>query len=124
MTKLGDKSGGPSGARSGAASREYGRRRVLFKAAAVFTLFGAGFGAELGAAAEARAEAPARLMVLGDSLAAGFGLPTAQAFPARLEAALRARGHDIQVVNAGVSGDTSAGGLARLDWVLRQQSPR
>jgi acyl-CoA thioesterase-1 len=78
----------------------------------------------LGVLAPARAEAPARLMVLGDSLAAGFGLPSAQAFPARLEAALRARGHDIQVVNAGVSGDTSAGGLARLDWVLRQASPR
>ena len=63
-------------------------------------------------------------MVLGDSLAAGFGLPSALAFPTRLEAALRARGHDIQVVNAGVSGDTSAGGLARLDWVLRQAHPR
>ena len=57
-------------------------------------------------------------MVLGDSLTAGFGLPREDAFPARLEAALRAEGHAWQVIDAGVSGDTSAGGLARLDWVL------
>lgn len=64
-------------------------------------------------------------MVLGDSLAAGYGLPSAElAFPARLEAALRARGHQVQVFNAGVSGDTSAGGLARVEWVLRQANPR
>ena len=56
--------------------------------------------------------------MLGDSLTAGFGLPRAQAFPAQLERALRARGRDVTVVDAGVSGDTSAGGLARLPWVL------
>jgi acyl-CoA thioesterase-1 len=114
-----DKIRGPEGSAStsGTASPEYGRRRFLFNAAAAITVAGA-------AAPVARAETQARLMVLGDSLAAGFGLPAPQAFPARLEAALRARGHDIQVVNAGVSGDTSAGGLARLDWVLRQASPR
>ncbi len=59
-----------------------------------------------------------RLMVLGDSLTAGYGLPSAQAFPVRLEAALRARGIAVTVLNAGVSGDTTAGGLARLDWSL------
>ena len=59
-----------------------------------------------------------RIVVLGDSLAAGYGLPAEDAFPARLEAALRAEGHEWRVVDAGVSGDTSAGGLARLDWVL------
>ena len=59
-----------------------------------------------------------RIVVLGDSLTAGFGLPREDAFPARLEAALRAEGHPWQVIDAGVSGDTSAGGLARLDWVL------
>ncbi len=59
-----------------------------------------------------------RIVVLGDSLTAGFGLAREDAFPARLEAALRAEGHRWQVVDAGVSGDTSAGGLARLDWVL------
>ena len=59
-----------------------------------------------------------RIVVLGDSLTAGFGLAREDAFPARLEAALRAEGHEWQVVDAGVSGDTSAGGRARLDWVL------
>jgi acyl-CoA thioesterase-1 len=59
-----------------------------------------------------------RLMVLGDSLTAGYGLPSAQAFPVRLEAALRAKGVAVTVINAGVSGDTTAGGLARLDWSL------
>ena len=57
-------------------------------------------------------------MVLGDSLTAGYGLPSAQTFPVRLEAALRARGIAVTVLNAGVSGDTTAGGLARLDWSL------
>jgi len=61
---------------------------------------------------------PVKLLVLGDSLAAGFGLALQDAFPARLEADLKARGLDVKVVNGGVSGDTSAGGLARLDWVL------
>lgn len=60
-------------------------------------------------------------MVLGDSLTAGFGLPREDAFPARLEAALRAGGHAWQVIDAGVSGDTGAGGLARLDWVLADE---
>jgi acyl-CoA thioesterase-1 len=54
----------------------------------------------------------------GDSLTAGYGVPAAQAFPARLEAWLHERGIAAQVVNAGVSGDTTAGGLARLDWAL------
>ena len=58
------------------------------------------------------------IVVFGDSLTAGFGLPREDAFPARLEAALKAQGHEWRVVDAGVSGDTSAGGLARLDWVL------
>ena len=62
-----------------------------------------------------------RIAVLGDSLTAGFGLPREDAFPAGLEAALRAKGHAWQVIDAGVSGDTSAGGLARLDWVLADE---
>lgn len=66
----------------------------------------------------ANAAEPIVVAVLGDSLTAGFGLAADQAFPARLEAALRAAGEDVRVINAGVSGDTSAGGLARLDWVL------
>ncbi|HEY4135554.1 MAG TPA: arylesterase [Alphaproteobacteria bacterium] len=59
-----------------------------------------------------------RLLVLGDSLAAGYGLPAEEAFPAQLERALRAKGHNVNVIAAGVSGDTSAGGRARLDWSL------
>lgn len=62
--------------------------------------------------------APITLLALGDSLTAGYGLPAAEAFPVQLEAALKAKGRDVRVVNAGVSGDTSAGGLARLDWAL------
>ncbi len=57
-----------------------------------------------------------RLVVLGDSLTAGLGLPPGEAFPDRLQAALRARGWDVEVLNAGVSGDTAADGLARYDW--------
>ena len=59
-----------------------------------------------------------RVVFLGDSLTAGFGLAEQEAFPAIVGELLAARGTPIEVVNAGVSGDTSAGGLARLDWVL------
>ena len=62
--------------------------------------------------------APIRLLVLGDSLTAGYGLPRDDGFQAVLAAALRARGMDVTIVDGAVSGDTSAGGLARLDWVL------
>lgn len=61
-----------------------------------------------------------RIVAFGDSLTAGYGLIESEAFPARLEAALRARGLDVAVVNAGVSGDTSRGGLERLDWTLAE----
>lgn len=62
--------------------------------------------------------APIRLLVLGDSLSAGYGLPHADGFEAQLQAALRARGHDVRIIDGAVSGDTSADGRARLDWVL------
>ena len=65
----------------------------------------------------ARAETQT-LLALGDSLTAGLGLDPTQAFPAKLEAALKAKGHDVVVLNAGVSGDTAAQGAARLDWAL------
>ena len=58
------------------------------------------------------------IVALGDSLTAGFELPQDKAFPAMLERALKAKGHDVKVVNAGVSGDTAEAGLARLDWAL------
>ena len=59
---------------------------------------------------------PLRLVVLGDSLTAGYGLPQEAAFPAVLERALKAKGYKVEIANAGVSGDTSSGGLDRLDW--------
>ena len=59
-----------------------------------------------------------RLVVVGDSLVAGLGLAAPQSFTGILEQKLKAKGHDLVVVNAGVSGDTAADGLARLDWAL------
>jgi acyl-CoA thioesterase-1 len=64
------------------------------------------------------AEPPVRVLALGDSLTAGYGLERAKAFPAQLERALRGQGLNVTVENAGVSGDTSAGGRARLAWLL------
>ena len=69
------------------------------------------------AGAPARAET-IRILALGDSLTAGYGLDLADTFPVRLERALRADGLDVAIINAGVSGDTTAGGLARLGWAL------
>ncbi|MBZ9796985.1 arylesterase [Mesorhizobium sp. ES1-4] len=60
--------------------------------------------------------APYKIVGFGDSLMAGFGLGPGEGFTDKLQAALRARGHDVTVANAGVSGDTTSGGLARLDW--------
>jgi acyl-CoA thioesterase-1 len=64
----------------------------------------------------AAAERPVRIVALGDSLTAGFGLPGKDAFPAQLQRALAAKGTEVEIANAGVSGDTTTGGLARLDW--------
>lgn len=64
----------------------------------------------------AAADRPVKIVVLGDSLSAGLGLPTDSAFPARLAQALKAKGIAVSVANAGVSGDTASGGLGRLDW--------
>lgn len=61
---------------------------------------------------------PLTILAFGDSLVAGFGLGSRDGFTAKLEAALRAKGVEARIVNAGLSGDTSAGGLARLDWAL------
>ena len=85
----------------------YGPRRGILKAAALVLALGG----------VARA-APVRLLVLGDLLAAGYGLAQADGFQARLAAALRARGHDVVMVDGAVSGDTAAGGRARLEWAL------
>lgn len=60
--------------------------------------------------------AQTKIVMLGDSIVAGFGLAARDSIPVRLEAKLRAQGYDVRIVNAGVSGDTTAGGLARLEW--------
>jgi len=62
-----------------------------------------------------------RVVFLGDSLTAGLGVDASQAFPAVLGATLKGQGTPVEVVNAGVSGDTTAGGLRRLDWLLKQK---
>lgn len=72
-------------------------------------------GAMFSFAVPARADA-VQIVGFGDSLMAGFGLGPGEGFTEQLQDALRAKGHDVAVANAGVSGDTSSGGLARLDW--------
>ena len=91
------------------ADASYGifRRAVQISALAIFAAL------SLAGAAAAR---PLRLVALGDSLTAGYGLPPGQDFPDVLGRALKAKGWDVEMVNAGVSGDTAADGLARFDW--------
>jgi acyl-CoA thioesterase-1 len=76
-----------------------------------FLAIGAGSGTEA-------AERPLKLVAFGDSLTAGYGVAADEAFPAKLEKALRAKGYAVDVINAGVSGDTTSGGLDRLDWSI------
>ncbi len=76
----------------------------------MLTAFGLGFGAS--------AAAPLKILMLGTSLTQGYGLPPGTEIPAVLQAKLKATGVDARVINAGVSGDTSASGLSRLDWSL------
>lgn len=99
-----------SGLRPGARLPSYRGFAGILKPAAL--------AAALAAAPAPAAPEPARLLVLGDSLAAGYGLARERAFPALLQSALDARGLEVVVLDAGVSGDTSAGGLARVPWVL------
>jgi len=68
------------------------------------------------AAFAAPADAPVKIVVLGDSISAGFVLPVQDALPAKLAGALKAKGVAATIANAGVSGDTASGGLERLDW--------
>jgi acyl-CoA thioesterase-1 len=73
------------------------------------------------AAAPCHAGAPMKLLAIGDSLTAGYGLPPDESFAAKLQAALTKAGMAVTVINGGVSGATSAGGLATLDWQLADQ---
>ncbi|TYR31351.1 arylesterase [Mesorhizobium microcysteis] len=77
-------------------------------------LMGAGLALLVSVAASAAETV--RIVGFGDSLMAGYQLDAGQSFPERLEVALKARGHDVVITNAGVSGDTTAAGLSRLDW--------
>ena len=66
------------------------------------------------------AQTPVRVLMLGDSITAGYGLPPGQGLVPRLQAALQAPGRQVRLIDAGVSGDTTAGGLARIDWSLAE----
>lgn len=81
----------------------------------------AGLAALAVATQSARADT-VTIMALGDSLTAGFGLAPGEGFPAQLETALQEAGYDVAVLDAGVSGDTTSGGLARLDWALTPET--
>jgi len=93
--------------------RTYGTKFVRVQCLAALVLV-----ALVVAAGNTRAadERPVKIVVLGDSLSAGLGLPADAAFPAKLAVALKAKGITANVANAGVSGDTASGGLGRLDW--------
>jgi acyl-CoA thioesterase I len=92
------------------------REHVFLKSIATSAIAAAALGFAF--CAGAAAERPVKIVAFGDSLTAGYGLPAADAFPVKLTRALEAKGIKVQIVNAGVSGDTAPGGLARLDWSL------
>jgi acyl-CoA thioesterase-1 len=83
--------------------------KIILLGLAATTLMGRGVTA---------AEMPVRILALGDSLTQGYGLPPGTDYPAELQRALKTQGINVVIVNGGVSGDTSAGGLARLDWSI------
>ncbi len=101
------------------ASVGYGLDRMAFKRFRRLFL-----AAVLGLAASAgwAAAEPLRIVGFGDSLMAGYQLAPGESFPEQLETALKARGHDVLIANAGVSGDTSSGGLSRLDWSVPDET--
>lgn len=105
------------------AARSYGWRRTLRQIAAS-AVCSVGLMAGIGMAATvmhgAAAPAPIHIVALGDSLTAGLGLPDKDGFVPRLQAALAAAGDAVEIANGGVSGDTAADGLARLDWSVPQ----
>ena len=100
-----------------ATPRSYGKRGgavQTFARVCVFTI--AWLACASVPTAPGAAERPVKIVALGDSLTAGLGLPSEAAFPAKLAQALRDKGITVEVANAGVSGDTSADGLSRIDW--------
>jgi len=99
--------------------RGYGGRRLFVNRATALVLITLSLSALFALLGGAAAEAAAiRILAFGDSLTAGFGVAPDDAFPVQLAARLEADGYDVEVINAGISGDTTSGGLARLDWAL------
>jgi acyl-CoA thioesterase-1 len=89
---------------------------VLIQSFAFAAAFSAIVAGGLMPVVAAAADRPVKIVALGDSLTAGYNLPASAAFPVKLEKALKAKGNAVEIANAGVSGDTASGGLARLDW--------
>lgn len=93
------------------------RLQKVWRLLALITLFVMGMSGAVRAA-----EGPIRILALGDSLTAGYGLENvADAFPAQLEKALKAKGHSVTILQAGISGDTTSGGRSRLEWSLGEK---
>ena len=108
-----------AGGRAPKASRYRGRRGFLQAGALLLAgLFALGVRPARAEPGSQESPKQVKLIAFGDSLTAGIFLPANGAFPAVLEAALRKEGYHVSIVNAGVSGDTMSGGLARLDWSL------
>ncbi len=96
----------------------YGTRWAISNAISlILAIFLIGINGFAGAAAK-----PIKIVAIGTSLTQGYNLPPGTEFTTVLQAQLKAKGHDVTVVNAGVSGDTTAGGLARLDWALSEDT--
>src|SRR5262245_16886552 len=94
--------------------RSYGnRRRLVQRLMCAAALAWALAGMPVAGLANDR---PLKIVAFGDSLTVGFQLPVSGSFPARLEQALKAKGHAVTIINAGVSGDTASSGAARVDW--------
>ncbi len=104
------------GTSGSAVERLYGLFKQMLVWGALLTLAEPAFAQSFLAQSAASGDAPIKMVVLGDSLSAGYGLGGADAFPAKLQKALKARGITVDVTNAGVSGDTATGGRDRLDW--------
>ncbi len=98
-------------------SPSFARRGVL-RALFAVSLFAAAGATQIPVTRIAEAAEPVKILAFGDSLTAGFGLPEAEAMPTQLNQALDKMGRPALVINGGVSGDTSAGGAARIDWAL------
>jgi acyl-CoA thioesterase-1 len=96
------------------------RLSSLLKQMLVWSLLVMAADPALAQSSTAAASAPVKMVVLGDSLSAGYGLSGPDAFPAKLQKALKARGIAVDMTNAGVSGDTASGGRDRLDWSVPQ----